>query len=492
MTLRFTGLAILATLACACGVQHKPVVVGSKAFTEGYLIGELVAQTLEDGDATVSRRLGMGATGILYQAIISGDIEMYPEYTGTIAESILQRPDLKSFAEIQNALAPLGLAMSPPLGFSNTYALAVTREAAKEHRLKTLSDLARAAPRLRAGFSHEFVNRTDGLKSLAATYGINFMGPIHSMQHTLAYEAVSNRVVDVIDVYTTDAKIKTLDLVVLEDDQKFFPVYEAVILVRRDFIENNGSLWEKIQGLAGTIDEATMRNLNAGVDLNQKSFARVISEYRGRAAAAGIEGADSRILKRTKEHFVLVTVALLLAVFTGLPLGILAVKNPVLGQFILALSSLIQTVPSLALLCFLIPIFGIGNTPALVALYLYALLPLVLNTFTGIRAIDPRLTEVALALGLSAWRRLIHIELPLASMSILAGIRTSAIITIGTATLAALIGAGGYGVPIVSGLATNNLKLILTGAIPAAAMALLAYGLFELLERALVPKGLRG
>lgn len=486
-----TILSLISILG-ACDSVRTAVVVGSKAFTEGYLLGEMVAQKLEADGEVVSRRLGMGATGILYQALVSGEIDLYPEYTGTIAEAILNRPDLKSFNEIQNALAAKGLVMSQPLGFSNTYALAVTREAAAKHGLKTLSDLAKAAPALKAGFSHEFINRADGFKPLSRAYGIAFGGPTHSMQHTLAYEAIANRVVDVIDVYTTDAKIDSLRLVVLEDDKNFFPKYEAVILASRSFVEDNWAIWEKLNALSGTLSEARMRALNAAVDLERRPFAHVISLNRGQdASTLTPDRPFNRIFRRTKEHLLLVTVAVGVAVIAGIPLGVLATRSAALGQVILLISGLVQTIPSLALLCFLIPLFGIGTYPALVSLCLYGLLPVVLNTFSGIRAIDPKLAEMSRALGIDSRRRLTRLELPLASRSIMAGIKTSAIITIGTATLAALIGAGGYGAPILSGLATNNMGLILTGAIPAAVMALLAHGLFELSERLIVPKGLR-
>jgi len=169
----------------------------------------------------------------------------------------------------------------------------------------------------------------------------------------------------------------------------------------------------------------------------------------------------------------------------------LASRSVRLGQVILLISGMVQTIPSLALLCFLIPFFGIGTKPALVALFLYGLLPVVLNTFVGIKSIDSRLKETAVALGLRPLERLRLIEIPLAGQSILAGIRTSTVIGIGTATLAALIGAGGYGVPIITGLAMNDLNTVLIGAVPAAGLALIAHFFFEILSRWVVPRGMR-
>ncbi len=176
-------------------------------------------------------------------------------------------------------------------------------------------------------------------------------------------------------------------------------------------------------------------------------------------------------------------VSLAFSIFVGVPLGIVAVRHRRTGQVILTFSAVTQTVPSLALLCFLIPVFGVGAKPALAALCLYSLLPVVLNTFTGIRGIDPRHLENARAFGLTPRQILLSIVLPLASPALLTGIRTATIVSIGTATLAALVGAGGYGVPIVSGLSLNDVPTILTGAIPAAIMAWIAHLAFNLLGR---------
>jgi len=172
-------------------------------------------------------------------------------------------------------------------------------------------------------------------------------------------------------------------------------------------------------------------------------------------------------------------------------LGILSAASRHAGQAILGVVSVIQTIPSLALLVFMIPILGIGEAPAIVALFFYSLLPIVRNTYTGLHDISTPLRESAEALGLSPFLRLKLIYLPLASRTIMAGVKTSVVINIGTATLGALIGAGGFGQPILTGIRLDDLGLILEGAVPAALMALLAQGLFELADRWLVPKGLR-
>jgi osmoprotectant transport system permease protein len=208
------------------------------------------------------------------------------------------------------------------------------------------------------------------------------------------------------------------------------------------------------------------------------------------ARAAG-DGFWRRLGRRTLEHLVLVAVSLAGAIFVGVPLGIIAWRRRRLGQLILGATGLLQTIPSLALLVFMIPLFGIGTVPALVALLVYSLLPIVRNTVAGLEGIAPPLRESAEALGLGAGERLRLVELPLAMPSILAGIQTAAVIDVGTATLGALIGAGGYGQPILTGIRLDDTRLILEGAVPAALLALAVQALFELIEPLVVSRGLR-
>jgi osmoprotectant transport system permease protein len=487
-------LLICVSLSPAAPVHAETVAVGSKNFTEGYILAEIVAQKLEhENHLTVRRRFGMGATGILFEALTSGKIHLYTEYTGTIARAILKRPELVEFDKIQKALKPYHLVMSRPLGFNNTYALAVPRAFAEKRGLRTISDLKPIFAKLRIGIEHEFLERADGLPGLARRYGLALPIDLQPMEHSLSYEAVRHDSVDLIDAYSTDAKIEKLDLTVLIDDLKFFPKYEPVILARREFVESHPEAWRNLQALAGTVDEKTMRGLNAEVDIDKKPLSEVAANYLGYAfkSSTTFERDKARVWQRTKEHTFLVVVALLFSILIGIPLGIVATHRRSLGQGILLFSGLVQTVPSLALLCFLVPLFGIGSGSALIALCLYGLLPVVMNTFVGLRSIDPKLIEMTHALGLTPWQALIRVRLPLASLNIMAGIKTSLVIGIGTATLAALIGAGGYGAIILSGLAINDTKTILLGAAPAAAMALGAHVLFEILSWILIPEGLK-
>lgn len=486
-------LTFLTLLLIPLWARPAEVTIGSKAFTEGYLLAEFLAQHLEVNEgARVERRFGMGATGILFEALKSGSIDFYPEYTGTISQAILKRPDLKSHAEIQSALSEVGLRMSPPLGFENNYALAVSREFSEKHGLQRISDLRAHQGSLRTAFGYEFSSREDGLRPLLRHYNIQFAVPPKIMEHSLGYRAISNQDVDVIDVYSTDAKIKTLDLVVLEDDLDFFTKYQAVILATETFVRSQPALWSSLANLEQSLSAEIVRDLNSQVDDLGQNFAEVIRGHlKHQSDDHPLQPIVSRIKLRTKEHSLLVGVALLFSILIGLPLGVLAARQKTLGQVILLLSGMIQTIPSLALLCFLIPLFGIGVGSALVALCLYGLLPVVMGTFVGLRSIDPVLLEMSRALGLTSWQSLIRIEIPLASRNILAGVRTSAVIGIGTATLAALIGAGGYGATIVAGLAINDTTMILQGAVPAASMALVVHGLFEILNLILTPRGIR-
>ena len=485
---------LMATLAASpAGVwAADTIVVGSKAFTEGYVLGEIAAQAMESASSVpVTRKLGMGSTGILFQALKSGAIDVYSDYTGTLAEAILKRPDLRSIEDIRGALLSMDLVMSDPLGFDDTYALAVKETFAEQHHLNAISDLAGIEGTIRAALSYEFMDRQDGYQGLVQAYRLHFAPEkVSRMEHSLTYQAIDDGAVDLIDLYSTDAKIEKSRLRVLQDDRHYFPVYQAVWVARKAFTEKHPHEWQALLNLQGSISEKAMIDMNAQADIGHVSFAKIAAQFLGSEAPRS-QSLKSNILQRTREHLWLVGISLLFSVLVGIPLGLAAVRFHAAGQAILIASAVIQTVPSLALLCFLIPLFGVGMRPALAALCLYSLLPVVLNTFTGVRGVDPKHLENARAFGLTRRQILWRIVLPLASPTVLAGIKNATIVSIGTATLAALVGAGGYGAPIVSGLSLNDVPTILTGAIPAALMALVAYGVFELLGYVVIPAGLR-
>jgi osmoprotectant transport system permease protein len=479
---------------------EKPTItVGSKVFTESYVLAEIISEVLENaGEVKVTRKFGLGGTGILAEALGTGSIDLYPEYTGTISETLLKKPELKTIPAINAALVKMGLLMSGSLGFNNTYALAMSNEFAHQNKIQSISDLKKTST-IRAGFSHEFMNRSDGYEALSRHYGLNLKN-IQTLEHSLAYEAIARDEIDLTDAYSTDAKIERFHLTLLEDDRHYFPDYFAVILARRDFAEHFPKSWAELKKLENSLTVDEMQKLNAMSDLDKKSFSEIAYSFlqeshaklgpKGTTDARVEASTASKIWLYTKQHLALVSISLLASILLGLPLGIFAANYRKLGQVVLIVSGLLQTIPSLALLCFLIPVFGIGTLPSLIALFLYGLLPIVMNTYTSLITIDDRLSESSRALGLTAFQRLRLIELPVASPGILAGIKTSAIINIGTATLAALIGAGGYGTPIVTGLALNDMHTILMGAIPAAVLSLVVYGFFEVLNKMFIPKGL--
>jgi osmoprotectant transport system permease protein len=474
--------AALLLLFCAAA-QAETLKVGSKRFTESYILGEVIIRAA--GDAV--HRPGLGNTGILYAALKSGAIDLYPEYTGTIAKEILKLDGNPGLAELNRALAPLGFGVAVPLGFNNSYALAMREERAQALGIRTLGDLAQH-PALKLGLSQEFIGRADGWPGLKEAYQLPFATP-SGLDHGLAYEAIAAGRIDVMDIYTTDAKIERFKLRALEDDRRFFPRYDAALLYRLEVPRRYPEAWAKLQKLEQRIDERTMIRLNAAAELRGKSFAEAAalldsdsSEATQRTFLKVLFGPD--FWRLTWEHLVLVFVSLAGSIAVGVPLGVAAAKSRGATQVILGIVGVIQTIPSLALFAFLIALLGaIGTVPALIALFLYALLPIVRSTHTGLEAISRGMRQAALALGLSKQDRLWRIEMPLALPSILAGIKTSAVINVGTATIAAFVGAGGYGERIVSGLALNDNATLLAGAIPAAALALIVQGAFELGER---------
>lgn len=476
--------------------------IGSKRFTESYILAEIaaaIARSAEGEGLEVSHEQGLGGTSLVYRALKEGSIDVYPEYTGTIAEAVLHVPGRADVAGLRSALAKDGIGITEPLGFENTYGLAVAAKVALGRHLETISDLAAQAD-MKLGFSHEFLGRSDGFPALAARYGIP-TAHVQALDHGLAYEALARGAIDVTDVYSTDAQIERYKLKVLDDDRRFFPSYQAVFLYREDAARRIPVAIRAIAGLAGTIDNRTMIRLNARAEVDDRTFASVAAEFLQSRAGGGERTAELRpslgrgildtVRNEGPRHVRLVALSVLLATLVGIPLGVWARWTRNAGRFVLAATSVVQTVPSLALLCFFIPLFGTGVIAAMAALFLYALLPITRNTVAGLDAIPPALRESAAALGLGRWAQLFRVELPLASRTILAGIRTSAVISVGTATLAAFIGAGGFGAPISTGLDLDDTRLILEGAIPAALLALLVEGVFAVLDRTIIPRGLR-
>ena len=479
-------LSLVFAAAPAHALDGGTLKVGSKRFTESYILGEIVRQSAAP-HVRAEHRQGLGNTAIVLAALQAGSIDVYAEYMGTIASEILKHDKPIDLEQMRRELAPLGLGVAVPLGFNNTYALAMRGD---EQGIASLDQLARH-PALRFGLSHEFIGRVDGWPGLAARYGLP-QRP-RGLDHGIAYEALAQRQVDVIDIYSTDAKIRQYGLRVLADTQQYFPRYDAMLLYRLDLPPRFPAAWQALQTLQGRISEGDMIAMNAAVEIDGKRFADVARQWLASGTQATKPAARSNLLEKiigddlwtlTRQHLTLVLLSVAVACLIGIPLGVLAAFSAPLRQTVLAFVGVLQTVPSLALLAILIPVLGmIGMVPALVALFVYALLPIVRNTCTGILQVPDGLRMAALALGLSRRDRLLHVDLPLALPVMLAGIKTAAVMSVGTATIAAFIGAGGYGERITIGLALNDNDMLLAGAIPAAVLALLTQGLFELVER---------
>lgn len=532
------GLLFLLLMLTGCSGQgdvESEIRIGSKKFTEGVILGEVLTGLMRAEGFEARHESALGGSRILYNALRRGEIDAYVEYSGTLMHEIFAgvpeadlpdtaSPDIESpnpdlpntdrlgavltQTDIQDGrvpesailptaliqrLAADGIGIAGVLGFENNFALGMRRDQAEALGITRISDLL-DHPELRIRVGSEFLERADGWPGLAAAYRLP-QTHVLGMEHELAYRALATGAADLTDVYTTDAEIAHYDLVALEDDRGYFKRYQALVLYRLDLPERIPGSLEAIDSLIGALDTAGMIQMNADVKLDGQTEAEAAAQFLRaqlqRDVTVQVETLWDRLLRTTLEHLVLVGVSLSGAILVAVPLGILAAYRQRLGQGVLAMVGIAQTIPALALLVFMFPLFGIGAAPAIAALFLYSLLPIVRNTHAGMTGISQPLVESALALGLPARTRLWRIELPLALPMILAGIKTAAVINVGGATLGALIGAGGYGQPILTGIRLDDLGLILEGAIPAAVLALLTQWGFERIEARMVPQGLQ-
>lgn len=530
--------------------QARPVVVASKPFAESYVLAEVFAQLLEARGHRVDRRLGLGTTEVALQALVRNEIDVYPEYTGTgLAAVLAESPSGGSaavFRRVSDAFqARWGARWLPPLGFANNYAVAMRRAAADSLGIRTLSGLATVAPRLSAGFSPDFAGRADGLLGLTEAYdGMEFR-EVRNLLQAVKYQALVEGAVDVIDAYSTDGAVARYDLAVMADDRGFFPPYDAAPLASRRFYEERPEAVLVLSSLAGRIDEAVMRRANERVELGGTTVAQAARELlveiglggtggsdaspdgeadtdadAGRDADVGPEGRSAADLdtagrpasrpsrsvaalpahmwnhrtelgRQALRHLLLVLVSLGAAALVAVPAGVALERRRSLAEGAIRAAGLLQTIPGIALLAFMIPIFGIGAAPATAALFLYSLLPILRNTYTGIVGAAPGAVEAGRALGMTEGQLLRRIRLPLAAPVVMAGVRTAAVINVGTATLAAFVGGGGLGDPIVAGLALSDPVMILSGAVPAAAMALAVDWGLARAEARVAPRGVR-
>jgi osmoprotectant transport system permease protein len=505
---------LVAILAIAPATASDTIVVGTKNFEESRLLGEIFARLIESRtNLNVERRFGLAGTQICFEALRTGAIDVYPEYTGTGLVTLLGEKPLGSRAETMQRvrsqfLHRWNLTWMAPLGFENSWAIGVRREVAEKEHLRTIEDLARVSKSLKAGFGYEFVAREDGLIGLKREYGLEFASVV-SMQQALQYQAAGLGRIDCLDVYTTDGRLLVHDLVVLEDSKHFFPPYQAAALIRSETLQKHPEVGVALELLAGAFDDDAMRRLNLRVQEKGEPVERVAQDALEALHLVETKKVDAvsthehgllsylvanrrELLARTWEHVTLSALALLLGVLVAVPLGVLLERRRRTAEAVIALTGITQTIPSIALLAFMIPFLGVGAVPALVALWIYSIFPILRNTYTGIRDASPQAVEAATALGMTHSQVVRQVRLPLATPVILAGVRTAAVLTVGTATLAAFIGAGGLGVPIVSGLQLADSTMILSGALPAAALALVVDLLLGVVERVVRPKGMEG
>ncbi|MCB9880214.1 MAG: ABC transporter permease subunit [Planctomycetes bacterium] len=527
---------ILALAANTSTAQDR-IVVGSKNFTESGVLAEIMAQTIEARTRLeVERRLNLGGTLICWTALTSGEIDLYADYTGTGWAILLGEKDkitdpLRAFLHVRRRMRTLhDVHWLDPFGLDNTYALAMRESRAEELGITRISDLMPHQNELRAGFSIEFGRREDGYLGLSRAYDLH-LGNMRALEHGLAYRAIESGTIDLMDAYSTDGKLLRYALRVLVDDRRFFPPYNAAPVVRGETLQRHPEIESALQSLAFAISDRAAQALNYVVENDGASMSaaaraflereEIVTRDAGRPvrpdntdaardtldrvlASAPVPGESTnerpgfwtvflgrsgRLLVLLLEHALLTLAAVVIAALIAIPVGIAITKRPRLRRFALGAAGVIQTIPSLALLAFMIPILGLNVQAAIAALCLYAVLPILRNTYTGIHEVAPDLVDAARGMGMKPGQILRRVQLPLASRTIMAGIRTSTVISIGVATLAAFIGAGGLGEPIVEGLYLNDSGLILSGAIPAALFAIVADALLGRLEKWIAPRG---
>jgi osmoprotectant transport system permease protein len=504
---------IIITLFSSLLFAAEPIIVGSKNFSESIILAEIVSLVLEQKyHLPVVRKFALGGTKVAFDALNTGDIDVYPDYTGTGYVMILgmdqERDPDKIFEIVSKEFKErYGIVWSPSIGFNNTYALAVKADDLRFKGINKSSQLSGKVQDYKFGTPHEFMERKDGYNRFSEVYSLNFhQNNIVSLDSGLTYEAINSDQVDLIMSYSTDGRIKAFNLKLITDDKNFFPPYYASLMAKEETLDKHPALKEVFGLMNDFISEDEIIEMNDQVD-RFKMEPRVVAnnfliqegilkgELKNKNTKTGFfqyaYNKRKYLWKLLKEHLGLSIGALLIAFVVSLPVGILLTRKPSLGKVIFPLVNTIQTIPSLALLGFLIPFIGIGFIPAILALFLYSLLPLIRNTYIGILGVDRSYIEASRGIGLNNWQVLTKVEIPLALPVILTGLRTATVIVIGTTTIAALVGAGGFGDPIFRGVATVNSNLILLGAIPAALLAILMDKLIGVLEVILVSKGIR-
>jgi osmoprotectant transport system substrate-binding protein len=283
----FAFLVLLSSLVSSCSKSRQPhLTIGSKFFTEQVILAEFLAQHIEARTGVhVERKSNLGGTLLCHKALLSGDLDLYVEYTGTALTAVLNESPASDphdvYHRVQQGYARrFNLEVTEPLGFENTFAMVVRSEDAQRLRLRNSSDLVPFAPKMRAGFGYEFLERPDGFRGWSQLYGLHFIAPPSVMDLGLIYRALVDKKVDIVAGNSTDGLIDALHLVPLVDDKHYFPPYDAVPIVRRDALEKFSQLRSALADLANKISAEEMRHLNSEVDANQRDPAAVVRAFR--------------------------------------------------------------------------------------------------------------------------------------------------------------------------------------------------------------------
>ena len=485
--------------------------LAGKAFTESNVLMELMAQMIEaHTELTVERTPSINGSQLTAAALLADEIDIYAEYTGTAWYNQMARTDpcspLHCFSEMaQYAEQHWGARVMSPFGFNNTYAIAVRRPLAEERNLRTISDLKRLGDGLRIALSHEFLARPDGWPGLAETYGLEHVGTV-GVEHAIVYDALLSGTLDVVEVYSTDGKLDNPEIVLLKDDLNYFPPYHAVPVVRTEIYNDYPEVVRALELLAWSLSDLEMSRLNRLTEESGGDFSGVASTFLRARGLIGETDGDlstgpsslsfkidaSLIARQAWRHLLLTLMAVLLACAFALPVAMLLVFHPRHAGWVIGTTSTFQTIPGLALLAILVatPAMGLGMVTAITAIWVYALLPILRNAYVGLTEVDLQLLDVATALGMTPGQVLRFIRIPLAVPTIMAGVRTATVISVGVTTLAAFVGAGGLGELILTGLQLTNRTLILSGALPAALMALIIDRILAGAQTWLAPGGL--
>lgn len=485
-------------------LHTKNIRVASRDFPESILLAEILSSAIEKySDYEVDRKFNLGGVKICFSAIENNELDIYQDYSGSLINNILGRKSkdeyILDFLKTKIYL-DYGLKLSDELGFNNNFVLVANKSWAEKHKLKNISDLAlklKNDPEFnpRVAFRADFIHRSDGYKSIKETYGIDFEN-LNVMEYNIAYANLKSNRLDLIDSFSTDPRLMDKDLVLISDDRSAFLKYDALYVYRSEILETYPELIKIFSKLESSLSDKTILDLNLQI-ASGKSYQEVANSFldkidlNSKPLKLSSRPIPKSLLKEniemfTKafyEHLLLSYGSFFLAAVFGIIIGVLISYDLKISKFVLALISSLQTIPSLALLALLIPVFGLGYKSALGALLVYALLPIIQNTFSGINSISSEYILLARSLALTEFQILKDIKLPMARNFILAGLKTSVVICIGTATLATFVGAGGLGDIIKAGIDLNSNYLIILGSAPAALLALFSSFVFSKLER---------